>query len=78
MGVKVSLCVSLDCSSRVCQASAIYQCPSLYFCCPCVLGLPFAHAHTTMHSLLTPSLTQGYTQFGGQRPFGVSLLYAGW
>lgn len=21
---------------------------------------------------------QGYTQFGGQRPFGVSLLYAGW
>lgn len=21
---------------------------------------------------------QGYTQFGGQRPFGVSLLYGGW
>jgi len=21
---------------------------------------------------------QGYTQFGGQRPFGVSILYAGW
>lgn len=21
---------------------------------------------------------QGYTQYGGQRPFGVSLLYAGW
>lgn len=21
---------------------------------------------------------QGYTQFGGQRPFGVSMLYAGW
>jgi hypothetical protein len=21
---------------------------------------------------------QGYTQFGGQRPFGVSVLYAGW
>jgi len=23
-------------------------------------------------------LKQGYTQFGGQRPFGVSFLYAGW
>lgn len=23
-------------------------------------------------------LKQGYTQFGGQRPFGVSMLYAGW
>lgn len=23
-------------------------------------------------------MKQGYTQFGGQRPFGVSLLYAGW
>jgi 20S proteasome subunit alpha 3 len=23
-------------------------------------------------------LKQGYTQFGGQRPFGVSYLYAGW
>lgn len=23
-------------------------------------------------------LKQGYTQFGGQRPFGVSLLYGGW
>ncbi len=22
--------------------------------------------------------TQGYTQYGGLRPFGVSLLYAGW
>ena len=21
---------------------------------------------------------QAYTQFGGQRPFGVSILYAGW
>lgn len=21
---------------------------------------------------------QGYTQYGGLRPFGVSLLYAGW
>ena len=21
---------------------------------------------------------QGYTQFGGLRPFGVSMLYAGW
>ena len=21
---------------------------------------------------------QGYTQFGGLRPYGVSLLYAGW
>jgi 20S proteasome subunit alpha 3 len=23
-------------------------------------------------------LKQGYTQYGGQRPFGVSFLYAGW
>ena len=23
-------------------------------------------------------LKQGYTQFGGQRPFGVSFLFAGW
>ena len=23
-------------------------------------------------------MKQGYTQYGGQRPFGVSLLYAGW
>jgi 20S proteasome subunit alpha 3 len=29
--------------------------------------------------MLSPSCTwQGYTQYGGQRPFGVSLLYAGW
>lgn len=23
-------------------------------------------------------IKQGYTQFGGMRPFGVSFLYAGW
>jgi 20S proteasome subunit alpha 3 len=28
--------------------------------------------------LAVPWRVQGYTQFGGQRPFGVSLLYAGW
>jgi hypothetical protein len=35
----------------------------------------------TQHCCLAlppPAPTQGYTQFGGQRPFGVSLLYAGW
>eukprot|EP01012_Entosiphon_sulcatum_P065462 TRINITY_DN94414_c0_g1_i1.p1 TRINITY_DN94414_c0_g1~~TRINITY_DN94414_c0_g1_i1.p1 ORF type:complete len:261 (-),score=51.84 TRINITY_DN94414_c0_g1_i1:21-803(-) len=46
-----------------------------------------AHKHTytyqepcTIEQLITNlcDLKQGYTQFGGQRPFGVSFLYAGW
>ena len=37
-----------------------------------------------LHRLSSPDLSscstcvQGYTQYGGLRPFGVSLLYAGW
>ncbi len=58
---------------------------------PCMHVPPRQHAHLLSELraqimarlLLVTALSlcwslQGYTQFGGQRPFGVSVLYAGW
>jgi 20S proteasome alpha/beta subunit len=42
----------------------------MYFDCTTHGGAASDAVHTTT--------LQGYTQYGGLRPFGVSLLYAGW
>ena len=45
--------------------------------CLCVIWLPERNNALLLASV-TGLLLQGYTQYGGLRPFGVSLLYGGW
>jgi hypothetical protein len=44
----------------------------------CYITLNFCKSWNEKGKVLMTLTSQGYTQFGGQRPFGVSLLYAGW